>query len=97
MNTCIMPIKKEWFEKLLSGEKTIEYRENKQYWWVRLRLKSGIVTGTSLMIKNHTKYILFKNGYRKNCRKALAEIERIHIIDSGKATDLKTDKPVIHD
>ena len=30
------PLKKEWFEKIKKGEKTIEYREVKPYWSVRI-------------------------------------------------------------
>ncbi len=32
----IFPLKKEWYEKIKSGEKTIEYREVKPYWEKRL-------------------------------------------------------------
>ena len=32
----ILPIKKEWFDKIKSGEKTEEYREIKPYWIKRL-------------------------------------------------------------
>ena len=30
-------LKKEWFEKIKNGEKTIEYREIKPYWDTRIR------------------------------------------------------------
>lgn len=30
-------LKKEWFEKIKSGKKTIEYREVKPYWTARLK------------------------------------------------------------
>jgi len=30
------PLKKEWYEKIKSGKKTIEYREAKPYWTKRL-------------------------------------------------------------
>lgn len=33
----IFPLKKEWYEKIRSGEKTVEYREVKPYWCNRLR------------------------------------------------------------
>ena len=33
-------LKKEWFEKIKSGEKTHEYREVKPYWFRRLFLYS---------------------------------------------------------
>lgn len=32
----IFPLKKQWYEKIKSGEKTIEYREVKPYWTKRL-------------------------------------------------------------
>ena len=32
----IFPLKKQWYEKIKSGEKTIEYRETKPYWTKRL-------------------------------------------------------------
>ena len=31
----IFPLKKQWYEKIKSGEKTIEYREVKDYWTSR--------------------------------------------------------------
>lgn len=32
----IFPLKKQWYEKIKSGEKTIEYREAKPYWTYRI-------------------------------------------------------------
>ena len=32
----IFPLKKQWYEKIKSGEKTIEYREVKPYWTTRI-------------------------------------------------------------
>lgn len=34
--TLVLTLKKEWFNKILSGEKTEEYRELKPYWFKRL-------------------------------------------------------------
>ena len=39
----IFNLKKEWFEKIKSGEKTHEYREVKEYWFKRLFLYSKIL------------------------------------------------------
>ena len=36
MNTICIPIKKKWFDMILSGEKKEEYREFKPYWVRRL-------------------------------------------------------------
>lgn len=41
----IFPLKKEWYEKIRSGEKTVEYREVKPYWDKRIfraMIKGGI-------------------------------------------------------
>ena len=35
-NTIHLPIKRKWFDMILSGEKKEEYREVKPYWWKRL-------------------------------------------------------------
>lgn len=35
-NLLILPIKKKWFDMVLSGEKPEEYREIKPYWDVRI-------------------------------------------------------------
>jgi len=78
-NQIILTLKKEWFDKILSGEKSVEYREYKPYWQVRLR-------------KGPTS-ILFRNGYSKNAPSITADIESIKVVD-GKDTDLKIDYPV---
>lgn len=49
-----LPIKKEWFDKIKSGEKTTEYREAKPYWHKRFE---------NVFINSK---IQLKNGYQKN-------------------------------
>ena len=91
----IFPLKKEWYEKIKSGEKTIEYREVKPYWTQRL-LKNA--HDCELMVGNH---VLLKKGARVPCKLRLgytgkymtAIITRIDMVD-GKNTDLHIDKPV---
>lgn len=77
--TLTLILKKEWFDKIKNGEKTIEYREAKEYWNKRLN-------------KNFNDVIL-KNGYSRNAPKLIADIEDIRIIN-GINTDLKIDKDV---
>ena len=36
MKTLTLSLKKQWFEKIKSGEKKEEYRENSEYWHRRL-------------------------------------------------------------
>ncbi len=56
-----LPIKKQWFDMILSSEKKEEYREIKPYWTSRFR------TAGLLMENGHVsawaKPVLFKNGY----------------------------------
>lgn len=92
----IFPLKKEWYEKIKSGEKTIEYREVKPYWTKRLNAKNGL---------NETFLSLLKLSGGEICNLAcklrlgytnkylFARITEIEIVD-GKDTDLHIDKPV---
>ena len=84
MKVLYLTIKREWFDKILSGEKTIEYREVKRYWHCRLIKKEQYVKFD---------YIIFKNGYSKNAptiKIKHIKTERIY----GYSTDLKIDKQV---
>ena len=86
-------VSKQWFEKIVSGEKTEEYREIKPYWASRLvkQAESGEVLFDEfggyccvigkLEYKPYT-HVLFINGYRKDSPRIEKEIESITI---GKA------------
>ena len=80
-------LKKEWFDKIKTGEKTIEYREVKPYWTDRL------CYSVSKGFKEFDK-IIFKNGYQKNAPKLEAKLLKIELLQDGLNTDLKIDKPV---
>lgn len=93
----VFPLKKEWYEKIRSGEKTVEYREVKPYWMRRLR--SG--TRSNFDITEIGYFYTFATillpkcilrfGYTK--RQMTADITKIEVVD-GKDTDLHVDKPV---
>ncbi len=57
----ILPIKKKWFDMILSGEKKEEYREIKPYYDSRFKLNYKLKIGPSLQKRLMT--ILFRNGY----------------------------------
>lgn len=68
----ILPLKKEWFDMILSGEKQEEYREIKPYWTKRFENYFGKHVDLDLSKKNgkrtevwntQKKTILFRNGY----------------------------------
>ena len=86
-----LTVNKEWFSRILSGEKTEEYREIKPYWASRLvnqQAESGEVRfdefgGYSTVVgepeyKPFT-HVLFINGYRKDSPRIEKEIENIFI------------------
>lgn len=60
MNTLFVTIKKEYFDQILSGIKTEEYRIKSTYW-------------TNRLSKKHDK-ILFQNGYSKASSRLIADI-----------------------
>ena len=94
----IFPLKKEWYEKIRSGEKNIEYREVKPYWTRRiLWAEFGDINCHLDSEKGHyifTKYFapcILQLGYTK--QRLEAWINKVEIVE-GKNTDLHIDKPV---
>ena len=85
----IFPLKKEWYEKIKSGEKTIEYREVKPYWQSRFYNEMGFFPEQTQIIKPVP--CKLRLGYTN--RYLTANILRIEVVD-GKSTDLRIDKPV---
>ena len=54
-----LTLHRKWFKQILEGTKKIEYREIKPYWTKRL------FDSQNNPIKYD--YIIFKNGYNKDC------------------------------
>lgn len=62
----ILPIKKEWFDMIVSGEKIEEYREIKPYW--EIRFKNAFIKEYN-HCANWEEYpinVIFRNGYGEN-------------------------------
>lgn len=101
-------LKKEWFEKIKSGEKTHEYREVKEYWVNRIAnackdelFKKVILdcgnNKTPFFMHADFENIRFCCGYpNKNDKEKilLAKIKTLALRTYGKNTDLKIDKNV---
>lgn len=93
----IFPLKKEWYEKIRSGEKTVEYREVKPYWKKRIFKEFDIDVdgfheiGDALIMVNFKHPVKLRLGYTKRYLTAFAN--KLEIVD-GKDTDLHIDKPV---
>ena len=96
----IFSLKKEWYEKIKSGEKTIEYREVKPYWTKRFWHEGGSLTFDTISydfeaIKDVFPFPMIcklQLGYNPKTR-LKAIITKIEVVD-GKDTDLHIDKPV---
>lgn len=74
----ILPIKKKWFDMILSGEKKEEYREIKPYYMSRFANVFSMYPTSSTYPYSNVPYgtdireILFRNGYGKNCPEFVA-------------------------
>lgn len=64
-----LPIKKKWFDMILSGEKKEEYREIKPYYETRFKnaWKGSLIGG------NAHREIVSRNGYSKNSPSFIAK------------------------
>lgn len=94
-------LKKQWFDKIKSGEKTHEYREVKPYWDSRLKFVIDLLEEEKRgeYIRDGRDpffYCQFRCGYPDvwSLDKIIwADIKNIRIVN-GKTTDLAIDKPV---
>ena len=86
MERLKLTLTKEWFDLILEGKKTFEYREYKKHWIQRLQTKNketGFYGGT----RNY-KYIEFTNGYGNHRPWMLIEFIGVSIM---KGVDIKPD------
>lgn len=94
----IFPLKKEWYEKIKSGEKTVEYREVKPYWTIRLRHEGCLPREITPYVYEEIRglaqpvFCYLQLGYRPETR-LKAFIKKVEIVN-GKDTDLHIDKLV---
>ncbi len=77
----VLPIKRQWFDMIRSGEKKEEYREIKPYWTKRLNnefdrmLKFIIPSDVERDLRKYPLWLMikFRNGYSKNSPTMLCE------------------------
>lgn len=73
----ILPIKKKWFDMILSGEKKEEYREIKEYYDSRFSKIIGVQKTMLTLLYGQSETnefeILFKNGYANNSPSFIAD------------------------
>ena len=84
-------MKAEWYDKIKSGKKSIEYREVKKYWGERMFAKlPGYKQVYAQQIVNKA---LLSRGYARK-EQMLFQIKKIEILPSGLETDLHIKQPV---
>lgn len=94
MSTLCLNLRKEWFEKIESGEKTTEYREFKPFWTSRLNKTWMNFQGqdvSDVVGKIYTD-VCFSLGYsyKRVLRFEIADVSLV----CGKDTDLAIDRQV---
>lgn len=73
-----LPIKKKWFDMILSGEKKEEYRTMSNYYYSRLKKIDDAI------VNNGVSYILLRNGYSSNSPTLKIKITERIMIGGGK-------------
>lgn len=69
----VLPIKKKWYDMILSGEKKEEYREIKKYYETRFKNVFGSHFMSKLDTECPAKEIIFRNGYSKKSPSFIAK------------------------
>lgn len=80
-----LTVSKKWFDMIVTGEKTEEYREIKPYWIKRLTTNCEVAydvaaeTYCGMVLYRPYTHVLFINGYRKDSPRIEKKIESITI------------------
>jgi len=75
-----LTLKKQWFDMILSGEKTEEYREIKRYWIQRLCNEIEFENNSSWeAVSKKYDWVEFTNGYNKNSPRVTLEWKGLEI------------------
>ena len=75
----VLPIKKKWFDMILSGEKKEEYKEVSAYWKTRFSNVFVMYPYSYLPAGGVLRPILFRNGYRKDSPSFCALCELVDV------------------
>ena len=84
-NVLTLTVSKQWFDMIVTGEKTEEYREIKPYWIKRLTTNCEVFydveakTHCGEVLYRHYTHVLFINGYRMDSQRIVKDIMSITI------------------
>ena len=81
MKILNLTLKKKWFDMIISGEKTEEYREIKPYWTTRLRYRYESDRESGYWNHDFAEFdiVRFKNGYAKDAPTMDVQLECIKV------------------
>lgn len=81
MATLHLTLHKHWFDMVVSGEKTEEYRELKIYWAQRFMEGLPIVFGADLKNPKWKDFdqVIFRHGYDKDAPRVTKKFKRFRI------------------
>ena len=74
----IFNLKREWYDKIASGEKIVEYRRVCDYWRKRVWFKCGALKGY-LLFPNNDRLAVFRLGYSRKYPDIVRRIVKIDI------------------
>ena len=69
-----LPMKREWFDAIVSGRKRVEFRANSNYWRSRL-------------LKKSLQYVRLQVGYANTAPYVICRVESVVIMDVTKIAD----------
>ncbi len=75
----ILPIKKKWFDMILSGEKKEEYRATSVYWMTRFCKYFPMHPHSCFPTGGVAEWVEFRNGYRKDSPSFCALCELVDV------------------
>ena len=73
-NMLILPIKKKWFDMILSGEKKEEYRELSPFYKSRFKNIFDMYPYSHIPSGYDTKQIMLRNGYSKTSPSCIIDV-----------------------
>ena len=75
----VLPIKRKWFDMILSGEKKEEYRDISAYWITRLHKYFPMYLHSCFPTGGVAECVKFRNGYRKDSPSFCALCELVDV------------------
>lgn len=81
MSVLKLTIKRKFFDAILNGDKTIEYRDVKPHWSRQIEKQSGLTlvagAGQDALVGHHISMLCLTAGYRKDSPRLIVGVNKI--------------------